>query len=301
VKRVLITGGSGFVGRHCLLPLADAGFELHVASRQRISPSPGTWHSVDLLEPVATASLLEEVRPTHLLHAAWYLEPGRYAMSLENFRWASSSLMLLDQFLLSGGHRAVMLGSCFEYSWDQPVLREDTPLAPRTVYGRCKASLSELVTAFGDSSELSTAWARLFFLYGPHEDRRRLVASVAASLLAGNEARCTDGRQERDYMFIEDASQALCALLDSPVEGAVNVATGDATPVAEIVKTLSDQIGRPDLLRLGALATAPDDPPRLVADVTRLRTEVGWNHVTSMSQGLAATVDYWRRELGDLA
>jgi nucleoside-diphosphate-sugar epimerase len=96
-------------------------------------------------------------------------------------------------------------------------------------------------------------------------------------------------------MYVEDAGRALVAILGSGVVGPVNVATGIAPSVASLVTRAAELVGRPDLLRLGSLPTAPDDPPRLVADVGRLHNEVGWNALTSVDQALRETIAYWRQ------
>lgn len=295
MSRVLLTGAGGFVGRHCIRPLLEAGFEVHATARG-VNPSGRiAWHRVDLLDDGAVDELLATVDPSHLFHCAWYLEPGRYASSPLNLEWAEASLHLLRRFAERGGSRALLLGSCFEYAWDQPLLTESTPLRARTVYGRSKAALFELAAALGEAMSISVVWGRLFFLYGAHEDRRRLLASVISNLLAGAEARCTLGTQERDYMYVEDAGRALVATLESEVTGPINVATGVSPSVASLVSKAAELVGRPDLLRLGALPTPPDEPARLVADVGRLRDEVGWNALTPVDQALAETIEYWRR------
>jgi len=247
---------------------------------------------VDLLEPDAAARLVDEVRPTHLLHLAWYAEPGAFWESPENARWLDASVRLLDAFAASGGRRAVVAGTCAEYDWsgDGVLAERSTPLAPRSAYGAAKNALrlaaEELPFALG--------WGRVFFLYGPHEDPRRLVASVARSLLAGEPARTTDGRQLRDFLHVADAGDAFAALLDSGVEGAVNIGSGEGVAVAEVVERLAALTGRPDLVQLGALAAPPDEPPQLVADAGRLRDEVGWRPARSLDDGLRETVEWWR-------
>jgi uncharacterized protein YbjT (DUF2867 family) len=97
VKKVLVTGASGFVGRHSLEALLAAGYEVHAVARRPGAPGSAaiTWHAVDLLEAAPVQALLSRVAPTHLLHFAWYAEHGAYWQSLENFRWVSATLELL--------------------------------------------------------------------------------------------------------------------------------------------------------------------------------------------------------------
>ena len=301
-RRVVVTGASGFVGWHVLAPLVARGFDVHAVARRARADDPGApavaWHEADLLDPLARRTLIEAIAPSHLVHAAWSLEPGKYADSPTNLDWVAASLDLARRFQAGGGRRVVTIGSCFEYEHGlRPVLDEAAPLRPSTVYGAAKQALSIAMEALARATDLSQAWARLFYLYGPHEDRRRLVGDIASSLLEGREVATSEGRVRRDYMYVADAGDALAALLDSDVTGPVNVATGTAPPVRELVELVASAIGRPDLVRFGARPTSPSDPPEIRADITRLRDHVGWSAVTTPDVGVAQTVDWWRAQL----
>ncbi len=299
-----MTGAGGFVGRPCLELLTQRGWEVHaVTSRQAPANLDGVrWRQADLLDASAVQALVRDVRPSHLLHLAWYLDPkGDLYRSPENFRWVSASLELLRAFADSGGARAVFVGSGAEYSWSEGLCREaTTPLRPATTYGLCKRALSELFDDFSRlHSSLSGAWARLFFLYGPHEKPGRLIASVIGSLLRGEPARCSHGRQRRDYLFTLDAAEALVELLASEVDGAINVASGEPTRLADLIQRTAARLGREDLVQLGAIPVPEDDPPLVVADVRRLRQELGWRPSWDTDKALDHTIDWWRRQTAD--
>ena len=87
MKRVIVTGASGFIGRHTLPHLAEAGFEVH----------PISSRDADLLDERSRRDLFARFRPTHLLHLAWYVPPGKYWTSLENIRWLQASLDLITR------------------------------------------------------------------------------------------------------------------------------------------------------------------------------------------------------------
>jgi nucleoside-diphosphate-sugar epimerase len=252
-------------------------------------------HACDLLDPAASARLLAKTRPTHLLHLAWFATPGRFWTSVENVRWVEASLGLARAFHEVGGQRFVGAGSCAEYDWTSGTCDERTTrLAPATLYGASKHAVQTVLDKWGVQSGLSVGWGRLFFLYGPHEHPDRLVSSVIRALLAKREAACTLGTQVRDFQHVEDCAGALAALVDSDVRGGVNIASGRAVTIAEVVRAVADQLGASDLVRLGARATSADDPPSITADVQRLRTEVGWTDQLDLTRGLAQTIEWWR-------
>lgn len=250
-----------------------------------------TWHRCDLLTEDVTP-IVHAVAPTHLLHLAWYAVPGKYWTSRENLRWVRASLVLYDAFVASGGTRVVMAGSCAEYDWSGGVCRErDTPLAPRTYYGQCKRALGELILADATHAGVSAAWARFFFLFGPHEYRERLIASVIRALLNGETAKCSPGLQRRDFLHVTDAAAAAIALLDSDVQGAINIGAGAAISVRELVEKAAQIIGT-GAVAFGALPADPD--PLVVADATRLHDEVGYTAASDLDERLRSTIAWWR-------
>jgi nucleoside-diphosphate-sugar epimerase len=300
MTKVLLTGARGFVGRQIANALAKLDFEIHAVSSTGSDPSipAHRWHQANLMDSGATEALLSDVKPSHLVHAAWDTTHGAYWTSDANYAWVSASLGLLEAFQAAGGRRLVVLGSCAEYDWRFGYCSEDvTPLNPGHPYGVCKVSLFRLCEAYCRTHNISMAWARLFLLYGPHEDTKRLVPSVINALLAGNEAVCTDGTQIRDMMHVEDVGGAVAALCASDVTGAVNIGTGNPVSLSEVVKEIAKQIDRSDLLRLGALPSRPDDPPLLVADTGKLCREVGFQPRHDLSSGIAETIAFWRNEL----
>jgi nucleoside-diphosphate-sugar epimerase len=300
--RALVTGASGFIGRNALPALLRRGFEVHAVSSTPHAEQEGvTWHLADLLDTAASAELLRRVTPTHLLHLAWYAEPGSFWTAPVNVRWLEASLSLMRTFAELGGQRAVGAGTCAEYDWfsGAGVFREgDGALAPHTLYGQCKQSLQAVTERLYAAPAMpSFAWGRIFFLYGPDEHPARLVPSVACALLEGREAQCTEGRQRRDFMHSADVAEAFAALLEDRIEGAVNIGSGQAVSVAEVVSLIGEACARPELVRLGALPTRPGEPDVLVADTARLDEVVGFARPRALGVGIAETVEWWRERI----
>lgn len=300
LKRVLVTGATGFIGSHCLEPLLRRGYEVHAVSTKVgvKAESPIIWHQADLLGDASYEPLLNAVKPTHLLHLAWYVVPGKLIASELNFDWVHSSMELLRQFHRLGGRRVVMSGSSYEYDWNYGYCHESrTPVVPNTIYGACKHALGVMMREYCRVNGLSQAWPRVFFLYGPNEHPDRLVSSVIRSVLQGQEARCSHGRQIRDYLHVQDVAEAMVSVLDSGVEGPVNIGSGTAVTLREMILTIGRVLGREDLLKLGAIPSRANDAPLVVADVERLFNEVKWQPRFSMEEGLQHTIAWWRQTL----
>lgn len=296
--RLLITGATGFLGLPCVRHARGTGIEVHAVARESrtLASTTAFSHVLDLFDTERVLVKLAEIRPTHLLHLAWIATPGVYWTSPENERWRLASRNLLNIFVELGGQRAAIAGTCAEYDWNGTGVCHEfgTPTQPATPYGAAKNSLRAWAEAFGHSAQISLAWPRLFFLYGPREHPARLVPSVTNALLARQPAECTSSTQQRDFLHVDDAAAALVQLVLSDVTGPVNIGSGEAVSVKTVVETIADIVGRPDLLRLGAKPMPPNEPPLLVADVGRLRNEVKWAPRIGLRQGLEDTVAWWR-------
>jgi nucleoside-diphosphate-sugar epimerase len=286
------------VGTHCLPLLLARGYEVHAVSCREPSPSSPrdvTWHSANLLDDKQVEKLLTNTSPSHLLHLAWYSTPGRFWSSTENLEWVRASIALIQRFAQAKGRRLVAAGSSAEYDWRYGYCSETiTPLAPATLYGACKNAVRAILDGFSHATKLSAAWGRLFFLYGPHEHPQRLVASIVRSIMAGEPAACTHGRQLRDFLFVADVADALVAILDSSLTGPVNVASGKPLAVGDVVTSIAAKLGRPELLQFGVIELPASEPPLLVADVTRLSRELAWAPKYTLDAGLDQTIDWWR-------
>jgi nucleoside-diphosphate-sugar epimerase len=303
VSRVLLTGATGFVGRHALAALTGAGHEVHAITRRGGSDMAGrggsdsagvTWHEADLL---AGCDVVGAIESEILIHLAWYAEHGKFWSSVENVRWVEASLALLRAFASAGGRRAVMAGTCAEYEWSEEVYREDMRENPATLYGASKHGLHAVARAWAQQAAVTLAWGRLFFLYGPGEARGRLVPSIVMALLHGEPAPMTDGAQIRDFLHVADAGAAFAALADSTLEGPVNIASGSGIALRELATMIAERTGGAGLLRIGELPDRKDDPASLVADVSRMRDELGYRPRIALGDGLDETVGYWRERM----
>jgi nucleoside-diphosphate-sugar epimerase len=293
MKRVLVTGATGFLGRQTLLPLEEAGYEVHAADIRGLPIPSVHFHPVDLMDRDGLNNIVHKVRPTHLLHLAWYVKHGEFWNSVENARWVQASINLLLAFAEAGGTRVVSAGTCAEYEWGHDRCIEDiTPCRPSTLYGSCKLGLSLIQTGLCRQLQISGAWGRIFHLYGPFEPEKRFVAFIIRSLLAGQPAPCTMGTQVRDFMHVSDVARAFAAVLDSAVEGPINIASGQPILQREIADEIATQLEGRELLQPGAVPMG-SEPERLVADISRLAF-TGFQPRLSLREGIADSVAWWR-------
>jgi nucleoside-diphosphate-sugar epimerase len=293
MSRVLVTGATGFIGRHVVTGLVGSGHDVHAISRRTGTDDRVAWHTADLHDRAEVHRIVSEVAPERAVHLAWDVTAG-FASAIENLDWVATSLTLTRELADVGCRRLVLAGTCFEYDWSDGVCHEDTtPTRPTTLYGASKLAVTSTTVAAASELGMEVAVGRVFFLFGPGEPQNKLVAHVVRSLLRGERAACTAGEQRRDYSYVEDVADGLVRLVDSSVAGVVNVARGEAVRVADLIGMIGEATGRPELLGLGDRPTSPDQPPLIVADVTRLRAELGTPEPTPLAEAVRRTVRWW--------
>jgi nucleoside-diphosphate-sugar epimerase len=298
-KRVLLTGAAGFIGSQIARLLVRQGHQVFAIIR----PEADRWRLADIESELvviegdlrALPDLRQQLlaaRPEICLHLAWRGWLGQ-AEAMENLSSLSVSLDLLRMMPDISCGRFVSVGTCFEYDLSADSLTETTPLRPQELYGTCKRSLFEAARQFSIFTGMSVATARVFYSYGPFEDIRRLVPSIALSLLDGQPAKVTPGAQVRDYLHVEDVASAIWCVATSELTGAVNIASGEPVTIAEIAARVGRLLGKSDLIHMGALPYRQGEPMRILADVTTLRHRLDWTPRFALDHGLTETVRWW--------
>lgn len=297
MKRILVTGASGFIGRFVLPLLVEDEFEVHALlwRGETSQIAEVHWHEVDLMDNHAVVSLLTDLQATHLLHLAWYTEHGKFWNSDKNLQWVACSLNLLNRFVSLGGKRVVMAGTCAEYDWNEEHCSEmNTPCNPATLYGISKYALFKIAESYCLQNNVKFSWGRIFFPYGPGDGANRFVPTVINGLLRQESIACSEGKQVRDFIYVEDVASAFVALLKSELSGAVNIASGESyslRQIGEIIKRLIDGEGQ---IRFGAIPGQDSEPALLTADVRRLRDGSNWRPAFHLEAGLTKTIDWWK-------
>lgn len=285
MPNVLITGGTGFLGSALVRRLARAGDRVllltrpdsdttRIASvRERVTLLPCELGDVASWEPA-----VRRFAPERVFHLAWYAEPGKYLTdTARNLEHLGLGAIFVERVLQMRPRHFVVTGTCFEYDTAAGLLREDvTPEAPTWIYSACKLALKNVALQLARDHGVPLVWARIFYLFGCFEDRRRLVPLIVNALGANQPLQLrSHGRQIRDYLHVSDVASGLDAAAGYGQPGVVNIGSGEPVSVRTLGTQIASALGKPHLLSFAADDTPLAEPPFVCADATRLRA-LGW-------------------------
>ncbi|KJZ18637.1 NAD-dependent epimerase/dehydratase family protein [Loktanella sp. S4079] len=293
--RILITGARGFVGAQVLAQLGDQ-FDLHAVSRTVSAGKGVTWHDADLRDVAASAALIRDIRPSHMVHSAWETTHGEFWEAESNLDWLEASKALFAEFCAYGGKRIVACGTCAEYMGSSEPLREgDDTQHPPSTYGQSKNNLRVVL----DNTPVSYAWARIFYPYGIGENPKRFVPSICQSLLKGEPAKCSSGTQLRNFMDVRDLGLAISMLVEHPLNGPINLGYPTSYKLGDVAMMLGKIANRPDLIKLGALPDRVGEAPVLIPDLSRQKTELKFTPKMTLLEGLTTAYHWWKDHMVD--
>lgn len=290
--RVLLTGGSGFIGRHLLARLDACGAEIHATTRGAAPADlPGTWHSLDLADAAAVDALVEKVKPEVVFHLASHVAGSRdLSLVLPTFLGNLASTVYLMSALarVGGCSRFVQAGSL-----EEPEEAEAVPASP---YAAAKLGATAYVRMFHHLYGLPIVIARLFMVYGPGpQDEKKLVPYTIKSLLRGETPSFSSGVRPVDWVYVEDVADGLLRLAtaDGVVGGRVDLGRGEIFTVRQVVEELFRQLAPEKTPSFGGLGDRPSEQVRS-ADHAATAARLGWAPATPLDEGLRRTIDFFR-------
>ena len=264
-KLVLLTGATGFVGRHILKALLDKGCDVRVIVRsaKKIAEEDSSRiHSVILTDNLFLESdqfLLEAFAGVDtVIHAAWYVKHQDYLTSDINLECLQGTLNIARVAASANIKRFVGIGTCLEYRLTDQGISVDDKLEPKFLYAACKASVFMILGQIF-KNQIDFLWCRIFYLHGEGESESRLFSYIRQKLIEKQPVHLTDGRQIRDYLDVKIASQDIVRLALGKRAGVFNICSGVGKTVREIALEIAVPFGLVELLKFGEAPPKKDD------------------------------------------
>jgi len=299
MNRILITGASGFVGKATLNALLNSNEgEIHaVYNKTQPEVIEGvSWHKANVLDNQETEALIRNISPTHLVQLAWCAEHGIYWKDHANLDWLQANIHMAQCFKKYGGKRCLFLGTSAEYEWtgNDPLNEFTSPLNPQGLYGGAKLGLYWTLARFFEQEGISWIWGRLFNPFGPGEDPRRLIPKTCLRLLNGETIFFDAGLSQRDFLYVTDVGNALVKALLSDTTGAVNIGSGQALRFRDVIFQIAANYGCTARVSFDNADGVTNMPHVVVANVSRLVDECGWQPEKNFSERLKETCEWWK-------
>ena len=238
-ERVVVTGATGFVGRHVVRNLVDEGYCVIACGRDRKKAMTLDWYGSVQFEQIdhhRAELVLDEYEGVGLIHLAWaglpnYTDPFHVEENLPR------NYALVKDLVTKGINHVLVVGTCLEYGMVEGAIPADQPTAPENPYAIAKDRLRKQLEHLREESPFSLTWARLFYMYGEGQNGKAILSQLDRAIAKGDrQFDMSGGEQLRDYLPVEAVASQLVALYESGKEGVFNICSGEPISIRQLVE-----------------------------------------------------------------
>ncbi len=292
--RILVTGGTGFVGSQVVQKLQGQENALLLLSRQskdalakmpNVDIVPG-----DLSDIEKWKEKVKRFKPQVAIHMAWESIPHYDARtSIRNLNYGLNLITLLAEL---GCESVICTGSCWEYGQQTGRFSEDLIPKPTNAFTAAKNSLHWLGREIAKEKGMHFIWTRLFYVYGPRQREASLVPYIINCVRQGKNPEVKTPRTKNDFVYVEDVARAILAIAKNHTkDGVYNVGSGYSTSVQEIVDIVCDRFNFTD--KCSTLNKPADSVIDFWADISSIKRDTGWEPQIGIKEGIQKTIDYY--------
>ena len=303
-KKILVTGGNGFIGSHLVKRLVGYGARVTIITRE----NSDLWRikdelkeldicKVDIREKDRLEACLGEVKAEYIFHMSAYGVNHRN----NNYQEAVNTniigtINLVDALSCIGCTRIINAGSGMEYGCYEGKINETVRLNPNSIYGSTKASSTIIAHQIAAENGISLVTVRPFWVFGEYEDGNRLFAHIILSILSGNDVRLTLCEQYRDYCYVGNIVDGflMSALCDGTSNEIFNIGNGASYPLRYYVELLFRYLKSDKKPMFGTVPYRENDLSTTEPNVGKIRGLIGWEPRVGLEDGIERTARWYK-------
>jgi UDP-glucose 4-epimerase len=292
MSRLLITGGTGYIGSKLIHFLSKKNFEVVVTSRKASADSILCKTAIlDLRNKNAVKKLFKEYNPQYIINLVGTKFIG--VNLKQEMQYYKDNQKIVQNILdsannLSDLRKFITLGSCDEYGESNLPFSEAMHEEPKNNYGAFKLSVTERVSALSKSHSLPGLVLRPSVVYGPGQLNEMFIPSLFKAGILNKEFNMTIGQQSRDFLFVGDLIIAIFKFLssDEDINGEVfNIAHGSSVKLKDIAEKVEDLFNR-KFVNYGIIKYRSDEVMNYCVDIKKSKVAVNWEPKISIESGL---------------
>lgn len=300
MKKILITGASGFIGRGILEKLIEKNVYIIYAvttDKARLLQYEDKLNivTINLLYEEEIKRLIKKVKPDILLHLAWKLEGNDgFQNSSDNIIWLKASLSLVEEAVKNKVNRIIFAGSSSEYNYSQVPLKESDNMTCLNLYGKCKKAVTDICNDYCKAYGVQFVTARFFSVYGRYDNRvSRAIPEAIKRFNLNKPFNCKSPYNKWDYIYIDDAANSVIKLIESDYTGIVNIASGKVVTMKEIFSLIAKLMQKEELL---SIDESNKESLCLIADNSILTNEINYKCKVDFYEGISRTIEWFLKD-----
>jgi len=298
-KKILIVGGTGFIGYHLAKKCLKLNWIIHSISTKKPKKKRFLKNINYILCDISNKNLLKKkikIKYNYVVNLGGYVNHNAKKKTYESHFTGCKNLS--EIFLKNKVDTFLQIGSSSEYGKSKSPLSEKNKCSPSSKYGKAKLLATSYLINLFKKNNFPCVVLRLFQVYGPYQDYNRFIPFIIKSCLNNAEFDCSDGNQFRDFIYVDDVVNVIIkALKNKKSKGKIiNIGNGKSQKIGETIEKLRKKLhgGKPNY---GAIKLRKDEMIDATPNLNLSKSILNWNAKVNFDKGLKKTINYIRKNL----